>query len=186
MKKILNILVLSFTIFCITGCVDTNNNIEEQNTNLEQEQEEINLLELFVSNFDENNEYKLINKVKYDAQEKSGYYRTEFRLNAFKNNESLHANIINESNTIDIIFYKQTLSNNLRVYIKTAYDDLMKKFFTRAIKSISSEITDDKINEVLSNLDNSSVKDERFNLDNGIDGSIIWNYSNQYWEIMID
>ena len=125
---------------------------------------------------------KIENLVTYNAQDKeSGYYRTEFRLNAFENNTSIHGTIGNS--TVDLINYGSlNEKDKFRFYASIENEEQMKEIFKSAINVIDSSISDDEINEEIN--DAIKSKDNRFVLKSNIDGYIM--FTKEKWEILID
>ena len=80
----------------------------------------------------------------FDAQDKeSGYYRTEFRLNEFENNASIHGTIGN-NNTVDLINYGSLSDKNeFRIYAVIESEDQMKKVFKDIINVLDSNTSED-------------------------------------------
>lgn len=162
-----------------TTSTQTNNT---NGNNTEKVEKEINVNETFIEKFNSISSSKIENLVTYNAQDKeSGYYRTEFRLNAFENNTSIHGTIGNS--TVDLINYGSlNEKDKFRFYASIENEEQMKEIFKSAINVIDSSISNDEINEEIN--DAIKSKDNRFVLKSNIDGYIM--FTKEKWEILID
>lgn len=186
-KKIIATVIL-WLVILIIGLLNPNdatntdtNNINNNGT--KQVEKEVKVNEAFIEKYNLTSSSKIENITSYDAQNKeSGYYRTEFRLNAFKNNSSIHGMI--GSSTIDLINYGSLgEKDKFRLYASTDNEEQMKEIFKKAINIIDRSISDEKINEEI----NDAIKthDNRFVLGGNVDSGYIMT-SKGKWEILID
>ena len=161
------ILILAMLVF-LCGCSSNNsntyNNIDD-NTSLSQE---MSPLDNFISNYNSCYENKIDNYSYVDIQNEE-YYRTEFRLNAFKNAKSIFLTI-NKSKIL-IIDYSSNLKNNIRFYITNGD---FRKNASEILKVLDTDITNEEIENSFNSLSNS------FYIGNNITGTILKD------EIMID
>ena len=179
-KNILKLFVSTIIILLLlTSC--SNNNITENNisasNSVSVETNEYSFLNSFINKFNTNNQITITNLQEYIASDKSNpYYKTEFRLSAFKDAKSIHATIGNSE--VDMIDYSSKLYNtyytNFRIYLKSDNITEIKEVGSIMIKLLDSTITDQEIEKAYNSMSNS------FYLGNYIKGTIIKN------EIMID
>lgn len=186
-KKIIATVIL-WSALLLIGALSPNDttNTETNKSNgngTEQVEKEIKVNETFIEKYNAIGTSKIENTVTYNAQDKeSGYYRTEFRLNAFENNSSIHGIIAD--GTIDLINYGSLgVKDKFRLYASTESEEQMKEIFKNAInvmdKSISNEKINDEINEAIKS------KDNRFVLKGNVDSGYIM-FTKEKWEILID
>jgi len=149
----------------------------------EQVEQEVKVNEIFIEKYNNIGSTKIENITSYDAQDKeSGYYRTEFRLNAFKNNDSIHGTINN--GTIDIINYGSlSKKDKFRLYFSSENEEQIKLIFKNAINIIDNSVSEDEINEEINEA--MKTKDNRFVLKGNIDSGYIM-LTKGKWEILID
>lgn len=187
MKKIFILLIGICLLIC--GCSKTTIKETENKTSMEETQEEETyLIDDFITEFNTSSSIQLINYVEYDAYDKdSGYYRSEFRLNAFKENKSIHANINDNNTSIDIINYNlesTVKGQQIRIYINTDSIDKIKDLFPFVLKLFTENITDEEINSILNKLEDKYGEYETILVDdNKINGYIKKSNS---WELYLD
>lgn len=174
-------------VLLIIGALSPNDTTSTQKNNTngnntEQVEKEIKVNETFIEKFNSISSSKIENIVTYNAQDKeSGYYRTEFRLNTFENNTSIHGTIGNS--TVDLINYGSlNEKDKFRFYASIENEEQMKEIFKSAINVIDSSISDDEINEEIN--DAIESKYNKFVLKSNIDGYIM--FTKEKWEILID
>ena len=179
--------VVLWGVLLIIGALSPNDTANTQTNNsngneTEQVEKEIKVNETFIEKYNAIGTSKIENIVTYNAQDKdSGYYRTEFRLNAFENNTSIHGTI--ENGTIDLINYGSlSEKDGFRLYASIGNEEKMKILFKNAINIIDNSITDDEINEEIDEA--IRTKDNRFVLKTYTDGYIM--FTNGKWEILIN
>ena len=186
-KKIIATVIL-WGVLLLIGALSpndtTNTEINKSNGNgTEQVEKAIKVNDSFIEKYNANSSSKVENITTYDAQDKeSGYYRTEFRLNAFENNSSVHGTIAD--GTIDLINYGSLdEKDKFRLYASTENEEQMKEIFKNAINimdnSISNEEINNEINEAI------KTKDNRFVLKGNVDSGYIM-FTKGKWEILID
>ena len=168
-----------------------NNTPEEKKeiNNSEEAKDKYYIIDTFISKYNENSSRKISNSIEIDIQDKeSGYYRTEYRLNAFNGALAKQSTIGNY--TMDIVNYRvsndyPTESSNLRIYITVdTYED-MQIILESILKVMDSNITSEDINDIYDTLEVVSSKSLVLGQSDEITGYINKNNSNKY-EIMID
>ena len=186
-KKIIATVIL-WLVSLIIGLFNPNDTTNTDtnyinNNGTKQVKKEVKVNEAFIEKYNLTSSSKIENITSYDAQNKeSSYYRTEFRLNAFKNNSSIHGMIA--SSTIDLINYGSLgEKDKFRLYASTDNEEQMKEIFKNAINIIDRNISDERINEEI----NDAIKthDNRFVLGGNVDSGYIMT-SKGKWEILID
>lgn len=186
-KKIIATVIL-WCVLLLISVLSPNNptNIETNKSNsngTKQVEKVVKVNDIFIEKYNANSSLKIKNVTTYDAQDKeSSYYRTEFRLNAFENNSSIHGTIAD--GTVDLINYGSLVEKNrFRLYASTEKEEQMKEIFKNAInvmdKSISDEEINNEINEAI------KTKDNRFVLKGNVDSGYIM-FTKEKWEILID
>lgn len=178
----IRILIFSFItiLFCIllTGCTaQTSQEINTKVNNIVNEVEEKSMIDSFITEYNKSESVPISDCIDFVASDKnSGYYRTEFRLLAFKNAKSQHGKI--GDSDIDMIDYSSNLGTikfeNFRVYISSKDSIEAKRIATTAIKILDSSITDEDIENTFNSMSTSFV------LGKYLKGNIMKN------EIMID
>jgi len=166
----------------------TNTTSKAEETPMQEKEEKENktkLIDDFVTNFNKDDNYKLINMLEYDAHdENSGFYRTEFRLNAFEKNKSIHANVNDENTSIDIVNYELEPiigTPSLRIYIETSDKKIMNDLFIKSAKLFCKEVSDDELSEIINKANREdTIIDERFLLDNNDVSGYIMNVKGKY------
>lgn len=168
-----------------------NNTPEEKKeiNNSEETKDKYYIIDTFISKYNENSSRKISNSIEIDIQDKeSGYYRTEYRLNAF--NGALAKQSTIENYTMDIVNYSvsndyPTENSDLRIYITVdTYED-MQIILESILKVMDSNITSEDINDIYDTLEVVSSKSLVLGQSDEITGYINKNNSNKY-EIMID
>lgn len=113
-------------------------------------------------------------------------YRTEFRLNAFKNAVGKKCSV--GSSYVEIVSYSTITKDSIRFYVYSDSIDSITELFTSIIHILDSTISDDEINEICD-----SLKDNDQNIllgkGNYMTGYIISNYNDGViggYEMMID
>ncbi len=168
-----------------------NNTPEEKKeiNNSEETKDKYYIIDTFISKYNENSSRKISNSIEIDIQDKeSGYYRTEYRLNAFNGALAKQSTIGNY--TMDIVNYRvsndyPTESSDLRIYITVdTYED-MQIILESILKVMDSNITSEDINDIYDTLEVVSSKSLVLGQSDEITGYINKNNSNKY-EIMID
>ena len=186
-KKIIATVVL-WGVLLLIGTLSPNDTTSTETSNsksggTEQVETDVNINDTFIKKYNANSSSKIENVTAFDAQDKeSGYYRTEFRLNAFENNSSIHGTIAN--GTIDLINYGSLgEKDKFRLYASTDGEEQMKEIFKKAINIMDSSISDDEINEEINEA--IKIKDNRFVLKGNVDSGYIM-FTKGKWEILID
>ncbi len=113
-------------------------------------------------------------------------YRTEFRLNAFKNAVGKKCTV--DSSYIEIVNYGTWSNDSIRFYVYSDSIDSITELFTSIIHILDNTISDDEINEICDSLNDN---DQNFLLGKGnyITGYIISNYKDGViggYDMMID
>lgn len=191
MKRYLHLLfTLSIMIFAFSGCsaISTNNTITNTENITSAEiaiKDSKPTIDSFVEEFNNisNNKITITENVK-SLSESSVEYRTEYRLNAYKDAIAETGTIANK--TIDIIDYSSnTVGNqkNLRIYTSADKSEDMLNILKTSIKILDSSITEDEINSVADYIYEYGSKS--FYLGNSISGYISGGKDGPY-EIMIN
>lgn len=180
--------VILWGVLLLIGALSPNDtiNTETNKSNgngTEQIEKEIKVNETFIEKYNIISTLKIENTVAYNAQDKeSGYYRTEFRLNAFENNSSIHGTIAD--GTIDLINYGSLgEKDKFRLYASTENEEHMKEIFKNAINVMDNSISDEEINDEINEA--IKTKDNRFVLKGNIDSGYIM-FTKEKWNILID
>lgn len=106
----------------------------------------------------------------------SEYYRTEFRLNAFKNAVAKRCSI--GEATIDIINYGNMANDSIRFYLSTDNEEFAIQVFKTAVSIFDPSATDEEINK--------AVEDIRNHTSSGVLNRIGFYYIPAYQELFVD
>ena len=147
-----------------------------------------NYLEDFVSKFNELSDTPITERESFDpTNRESGYYRHEYRLNAWEGSVGevgkiggLIVEITNYGSYGG--FYDE--NDSLRVYLTTNTIDEMASKIPALIKALDSSITESEIQEVLNGIKETSFSQETFYIGD-IDTILFLKQSNSY-ELMLD
>ncbi len=110
---------------------------------------EYEIIDSFIEQYNETAESKLTNPIEIDIQA-TEHYRTEYRLNAFKNAVAKQCSINNT--VVDIVNYGGMSNDSIRLYLVTDDEELAISFFDRATKVLDSTVTDQMIEEANANI----------------------------------
>ncbi|MCM1228342.1 MAG: hypothetical protein NC320_13145 [Clostridium sp.] len=168
--------IISLTVF--TSCnSNLNDRISTSNSSIVEETKPLDsqdILSTFVDMFNEKSDTDIANVLEIDIHEE--HYRTEYRLNAFKNALAINGNIGEYS--IDIVSYGTMANDEIRLYLSTDSIDFAEYFFKIALEIFDSSLTEDEI------LDNSEILKEK---DTGsFINHITYYYNPAYKELYID
>lgn len=162
---------------------------KEEVNNTEETKDKYYIIDTFINKYNENSTKKISSSIEIDIQDKDGgYYRTEYRLNAFKGALAKQSTI--ESYSMDIVNYRvsndyPTESSDFRIYITVdTYED-MQVILESILSVVDSSITTDDINDIYDTLSVVSSKSLVLGQSNEITGYVNKNNSSKY-EIMID
>lgn len=182
-KKLKILLVIIFVLIIIILSFSQNNTSKQEQENIvtdkENEVETVSYLDNYIDKYNSLTKYKITNLSVLDIHDKSSqHYKTEFRLQAFKNATAKTGTL--DGNIIDIIDYSSfslTNSCNLRIYANISNTDIAKEFIRISSQIFDSTITENDLEEIYNN-----INDYRFTLgkNNHIQGYI------QETEIMLD
>ncbi len=180
-KKIKILLVVIFLLILIVLSFSQNGTSEQENVvaNKESKLEKVSYLDNYIENYNSLARHQITNLSVFDLHDKSSqHYRTEFRLQAFKDATAKTGTL--DDNFIDIIDYSSfslTNSCNLRIYANISNTDIVKEFIRISSQLLDSTITENDLEEIYNN-----INDYRFTLgkNNYIQGHI------QGTEIMLD
>lgn len=175
------LLLVLFTIIIIAICLIGNNSKKDTiintnaSSNVPTDTSQLLFIDTFINNYNENTNNKIYNCTEFIASDKSSqYYRTEFRLDAFKNAKSIHANIKNCE--IDMVDYSSDLYNSnhtrFRIYLKYENINDLQEIINEIFKILDSSISDTDIQKIYTS--------DSFYLKPHIQGTILKN------ELMID
>ena len=113
---------------------------------------EYEIIDAFIEEYNATAENKLSNPTEIDIQA-SEHYRTEYRLNAFKNAVAKQCSI--SDTVVDIVNYGGLSNDSIRMYLTTDNEELAISFFDTAAKVLDSSATDQMISEA-----NDNIRDE--------------------------
>ena len=110
--------------------------------------DEFGVINTFIEKYNEIATVQMTEGKEIDIHDKEGgYYRTEFRLNAFKDAVAKQCKIGNA--TIDIINTKSAVSNgnNIRIYLSTESIDVAEEVFDVIARIVYPTLTDAELAE---------------------------------------
>ena len=186
-------LILLFIIFSISispfinNLVTDKNNINDISNEISLDVENTTILDTYIIDYNNNAQNKITNLINFDVQDKnSGYYKTEFRLNAFNNAIAKHGKLDNFD--ISIIDYSSTFGTmyiqNLRIYANINNEETMKDFFENSIKVLDKNIMEKDFDDIYYTLNSYNAKNFVLGNNDEITGYI--EKKNNNYEIMIN
>ena len=136
----------------LTAC-GTQSTTETQETNApkgesitENEPATTDVVSAFIEQYNTKTDIPITNPIEIDIHA-SEYYRTEFRLNAFKNAVAKRCSI--GEATIDIINYGNLSNDSIRFYLKTDDKEFAVQVFKTAVSIFDPDATDKEINDAV-------------------------------------
>lgn len=192
-KYICLFFIVLYALFNFCGCsisdtknIVTNNTMEVNEVSSSQNSEENQLsIDSFVKRYNTTATNKIIITGTFEPQDKSSeHYKTEFRLNAYKNSTAKTGTIANK--TIDIIDYSSDTidtKKNLRIYTTADKSEEMLNILKTTINILDSSILEDEINSTVDDIYEYGSKS--FYFGNSISGYISGGKNGPY-EIMIN
>ena len=161
--KIAVTVVFWLLIFIIGGCnnssgksassdapaVDNTSIAIENNTENNETASEYDIVDAFIEQYNAIADNKLADPIEIDIQDPE-HYRTEFRLNSFKNATSKQCTV--DGAKIDIINYGGLSNSDIRMYLVTDNPDLAVSVFNSAAKVLDPTLTDNDLTEADENI----------------------------------
>ncbi len=175
-KKIIATAILWGFILIFGMLSPSEDTVEQNEKEPANNQTQVYKIDEFISKIDSLSDYSLVNKVEFNPQDKeSPYYRVEYRLNAYKDSKGIHANINDDKTTIDIVNYyinSAANSSKIRIYVNVNNCEETNNIFKNIVKLFSNKVTEEEIDNYLS--ENAGVKTESdsFSFSDGINGYI--------------
>ena len=167
MRKNIIIFIAGIMIFSLTACsskeqeipqnetnVTTNDEIEQdvtlsEGTSTHEDVDEFTVIDTFIEKYNAITDDQITDVSEMDIQ--GDDYRTEFRLNAFKNALGKKGTIT--VGNIEIVNYGEGANDTVRFYVNTDSLDTAIDIYTQIIHTLDSTITDDEIKDSYSSLE---------------------------------
>lgn len=198
-KKTKIIIVVVVVILLVIGiCGNQPQKNSEKTTTAQQEQndvteettqqEEVNdyeVIDVFIEKYNSITDNKITNIREMDIQ--GDDYRTEFRLNAFKNAIGKKGKLVDGN--INIVNYGVWSNDAVRIYVNAKSLDKVIKIYTRIIHILDDSISDEDIKDSYSSLDTVDSANIYLGSSGHISGYINVTYANggvSGYEVMID
>lgn len=154
-------LVFLLFIFALYGCSAEQNDVP-QTENIEtstfdesenmSEEPAVSLIDLFVDSYNKIAETPISDLFDiYITDKKSEYYRTEFRLIAYKDAPAKRGAI--GKSTIDIINFGATSKDSIRIYISSDSYEAMKNIFEQSVLSFDGGAKEEGFQDVYDKTD---------------------------------
>ena len=150
---------------------ETNVPKEESNT----ESSPSDAISAFIEQYNNIADVPITNPIEIDIHA-SEYYRTEFRLNAFKNAVAKRGSI--GESTIDIINYGNLANDKIRLYLSTDDEEFAIQVFKNAVGVFDPSATNEEMNK--------AVEDIRNHKSSSVLNRIGFYYIPAYQELFVD
>ena len=186
---IIGLVIISIPqMFINNSSTENKSNEKEEIDNKEETKDKYYIIDKFISKYNDISTKKVSNSIEIDIQDKeNGYYRTEYRLNAFKGALAKRSTI--ENYTMDIVNYRvddfPDENSDFRIYIIVDTKEDMKIILENVLKVFDSTISSEDFNDIYDTLEVVSSKSLVLGQSNEITGYININNSGKY-EIMLD
>ena len=148
-------------------------NVPKEESNTESSPSEA--ISAFIEQYNIIADVPITNPIEIDIHA-SEYYRTEFRLNAFKNAVAKRCSI--GESTIDIINYGNLANDKIRLYLSTDDEEFAIQVFKNAVGVFDTSVTNEEMNE--------AVEDIRNHTSSSVLNKIGFSYIPTYQELFVD
>lgn len=187
MKKVISCILILLSILVFSSCSSTATETSEEPSTTpspapSEEPNEYEGIDNFITRYNETASYPITEPSEMDIHGVD--YRTEFRLNAFKNAVGKMAS--NDFMSIEIVNYGVYSNNSLRVYLYTDTFDDAKTVCTDIIHVMDSEVTDEDIENAFSTNSSSNIALGNSNNITGYINAIYADGKISSYEAMID